>query len=169
MSERIRRTLRVAALLLTAFLVGGASTEVAVRTHAAVEHERQQRERGAAGELIALRLTTPGGEVVAQPRFIAPAGKSARLVLRATDNPHEILTFRVEVKRQKGGLISLRYDLDLPDRAVRSRGSVRLSPGVRQAVKLPQGELVATWLAVPVPSTQFDDYLEAERRRAEES
>ena len=73
--------------------------------------------------------------------------------------------------RQKSGLVFLRYELSLPDRDVHSHGSLRLRPGVRQAIPLPQGELVATVLAVPVPSAQFDDYLEDERaqRSAAES
>jgi hypothetical protein len=171
MSERLGRALRVIAVLSTAFLVGGASAEVAVRTKAAVDLERRDREQGVAGELISLKLTAPDVSVVAQPRFIAPAGKPARLVLHAPGRPDEILmSFRVEVARQTGGLVTLRYELTLPDRSVHSRGSLRLLPGVRQAIQLPQGELVATWLAMPVPSAQFDDYLEAERaRRARES
>lgn len=166
MSERLRRIFQVAVVLSAAFLVGGASAEVAVRTKAAVDHERRDREQGAAGELIALKLTAPDGSVVAQPRLIAPTGKPARLVLHAPGKPDEILmSFRVEVARQTGGLVFLRYELTLPDRSVHSRGSLRLLPGVRQAIQLPQGELIATWLAMPVPSTQFDDYIEAERTR----
>lgn len=168
MSERLRRILRVVAVISTAFIVGGASAEVAVRTRAAVNVERRDREQGTAGELIALKLTAPDGSVVAQPRLIAPAGKPARLVLHAPGRPEEILmSFRVEVARQTSGLVFLRYELTLPDRSVHSRGSLRLLPGVRQAIHLPQGELVATWLAMPVPSTQFDNYLESERARRE--
>jgi hypothetical protein len=168
MPNRVRQVIRVVTVLSSAFVVGGASAEVAVRTRAAVEHERRDRELGAAGELISLKLTTLDGAVVAEPRLIAPAGKPARLVLHAPGNPDEILmSFRVEVARQKSGMVFLRYELTLPDRALHSRGHLRLAPGVRQAIPLPQGELVATWLAVPVPSTQFDDFLEAERRAAQ--
>jgi hypothetical protein len=171
MSERLRRIIRVAAVLSSAFLVGGASAEVAVRTHAAVEAERRVRATGAAGELISLELTTPDGSIVAQPRIIAPAGKAARMVLVAPGKPDEcLMSFRVEVAHQQGGLVFLRYELTLPDRAVHSHGSLRLLPGVKQAIPLPQGELVATWLAVPVPSAQFDDFLATERAgRVEES
>lgn len=170
MVERLRRIIRVVAILSSAFLVGGASAEVAVRTHAAVEAERRDREAGVAGELISLKLTAPDGSIVAQPRLIAPAGKPARLVLHPPGRPDQFLmSFRVEVAHQ-GGLVFLRYELTLPDRAVHSHGSLRLLPGVQQAIPLPQGELVATWLAVPVPSTQFDAFLEAERGlRIEES
>jgi hypothetical protein len=163
MPERLLRTGKVVAILLTAFALGGASAEVAVRTKAAVAHERAARERGA-GELISLRLTTPDGLVVAQPRLITAAGRPARLVLHVPGNPDEVLmSFRVETARQQGGLIAIRYELTMPDRALRTQGALRLSPGVRQAISLPQGELVATFLAVPFPSAQFDDYLAAER------
>jgi hypothetical protein len=171
MRERLRRSGRVVAVLVGAFAVGGASAEVAVRTRAAVEQVKRERERGAAGELVALRLTGPDGAVVAQPRLIAPAGKPARLILHPPGRPDEILmSFRVEVARQAGGLLSVHYELSLPDHALLANGYLRLSPGVKQAIHLPQGDLVATWLAVPFPSAQFDKYLEMERaaRRAEE-
>ncbi len=164
MTGRLLRAGRVAAILSSAFLVGGASAEVAVRTHAAVQAVRQDRERGAAGELVALKLTAPDGSVVAEPRLIAPAGKPARLVLHAPGRPNEVLlSFRVEAARQTGGTIALRYELSFPDRALVTRGNLRLSPGVKQAIPLPHGQLVATWFAVPVPSDAFDAYLEAER------
>lgn len=164
MTERLLRAGRVASILASAFLVGGASAEVAVRTHAAVSAVRQERERGAAGELVALELTTPDGSVVARPRLIAPAGKPARLVLHAPGHPGEVLlSFRVETARQRSGLIALRYELSLPDQSLATHGNLRLWPGVKQAIPLPTGDLVATWLAVPVPSDAFDAYLEAQR------
>lgn len=164
MTERLLRVGRAVAILSSAFLVGGASAEVAVRTHAAVQAVRQERELGTAGELVALELTAPDGSVVAQPRLIAPAGKPARLVLHAPGRPEEVLlSFRVEAARQRGGDIALRYELSFPDRSLFTRGNLRLSPGVKQAIPLPHGELVATWLAVPVPSDAFDAYLEAAR------
>jgi hypothetical protein len=171
MRERLLRVGRVVALLSGAFAVGGASAEVAVRTHAAVERVRRERDRGAAGELVALRLTSPDGSVVAQPRLIAPTGKPARLVLHPPGRHDEILmSFRVEVARQAGGLLSVHYELYLPDQALETNGNLHLSPGVQTAIHLPHGDLVATWLAVPFPSAQFDEYLETERaaRRASE-
>jgi hypothetical protein len=172
MCDRLLRYGRVAGVLLAAFVLGGASAEVAVRTKAAVDEETRARELGAAGELISLQLTTPEGRVIAQPRLVTAAGKPARLLLHAPGSPDAILmSFRVETARQPGGLISVRYELSLPDRALRTEGRLRLFPGVRQAIPLPDGELVATWLAVPFPSAEFDDFLEAERarRRAAES
>ena len=170
MPHRLLRLGRVAGILLGAFAVGGASAEVALRTKAAVDQEARARELGAAGEVIPLRLTTPEGEVLAQPRLVTAAGRPARLLLHGPGGGDEVLlSFRVETARQQGGLISVRYELSLPDRALRTEGRLRLLPGVSQAIPLGEGELVATWLAVPFPSAEFDDYLEAERarRRAE--
>ena len=162
MARRLIRVAKVAALLSSAFLLGGTSAEVAVRARAASRLERQQR--GEAGELVALRLTRPDGSVVAQPRLIAAAGKSARLVLHAPGRPDEVkVSFKVSVARQLGDVIALDYELVLPGESVSSRGRLHLAPGVQQAIQLPQGELVATWLAVPFPSAQFDDYIRAER------
>ena len=164
MSPRLLRAGRVALLLSSAFLVGGASAEVAVRTRATVDHVRRDRELGSAGELVALQLTGPDGEVVAQPRLIAPAGKAAELVLHQPGRPGAVrVAFRVAAVRQASGRISLDYELWIPEHDVVTRGRICLAPGVKQAIPLPQGELVATWLAVPVPSAQFDEYLESER------
>jgi len=161
MAKRLVRVVKVAALLSSAFLLGGASAEVAVRAR---EAARLERHRGAAGELVALRLTRPDGSVVAQPRLIAPAGKSARLVLHAPGRPDDVkVSFRISVARQLGDVIALDYELVLPDESVFSHGHLHLAPGVRQAIHLREGELLATWLAVPFPSAEFDDYMRSER------
>ena len=158
LATRLVRVVKVAALLSSAFLLGGASAEVAVRAREAT------RQRGVAGELVALKLTRPDGSVVAQPRLIAAAGKSARLVLHPPGRPDDVkVSFRVSVARQLGDVIALDYELFLPDESVFSHGRLHLSPGVQQAIQLPDGELLATWLAVPFPSAQFDDYMKAER------
>jgi hypothetical protein len=164
MSARALKTGRIVLLLSAAFLLGGASTEVALRTHRAVERVRVERELGTAGQLVALQLTGPDGEVVARPRIIAPAGKAAELVLHDPARPGDIrVAFRVEAERSPTGDISLEYELWVPERALTTRGKVCLTPGVEQSVPLPEGDLVATWLAVPVPSAQFDAFIEAER------
>jgi len=153
-------------VLMAAFLVGAGSAEVAVRTHDAVERVRQEREIGAAGQLVQLQLTSPDGEVLARPRLIAPAGKTAELVLHDPARPDEIrLALRVEASREPSGEIALRYDLWVPDRAVSARGQVSLTPGVEHEVSLGDGTLVASLLALPVPSAAFDAYLEAESAR----
>jgi hypothetical protein len=163
MTPRAMSPFRIALILAAAFAVGGASAEVAVQTQRAVERVRTEREIGAAGELIALELTSGAGEVVARPRLIAPRGKVAELVLHDPARPGEIrVAFRVEAEREPTGEISLDYELWIPDRSVATRGKVSLTPGVEQAVQLGDGVLVATWLAIPVPSAQFDAYLEAE-------
>ena len=156
----------MAVLLLSAFLVGGASAEVAVRTHAAIARAKSDREIGAAGQLVALELTDAYGGVVARPRLIAPAGRAAELVLHEPGAPDTVrLALRVESKRQASGEIALEYALWVPGNDLSTKGRVSLVPGVVQAVELEGGTLVATWLALPVPSAAFDAYLEAEGAR----
>jgi hypothetical protein len=157
---------RIALLLVVAFLAGGGSAEVAVRTQRAMERARAEREIGSAGQLVALSLAEADGSVVARPRLIAPSGRRAELVLHDPLRPADVrLAFRVEAVREPSGEISLDYALWLPDRAVAARGKLSLTPGVEQAVKLPGSSLVATWLAVPVPSAAFDAFLEGESLR----
>jgi hypothetical protein len=163
MPERATKIGRIGLLLAAAFLVGGASTEVALRTHAAVERVRTAREIGAAGQLVSLELSSGDGAVVARPRLIAPEGKAAELVLHDPANPGAVrLAFRVEAEREPTGEISLDYAVWVPGHDVAAHGKISLTPGVEQAVALGDGRLVATWLALPVPSAQFDAYLEAE-------
>jgi len=156
---------RTAVLLMLAFLFGGGSAEVAVRTHRAIERARAEREVGGAGQLVALELTDSDGDVVARPRLIAPRGKPAELVLHDPSRPDEVrLAFRVEAVREPSGEIALRYALWLPQRALAARGKLSLTPGVEERVTLADGS-VATWLAVPVPSAAFDAFLEGEATR----
>lgn len=169
MPARLRRTSKVALLLSGAFVLGGASAEVAVRTRAAIDRVRAEREIGAAGQLVVLELTAPDGEIVARPRVIAPAGKVTELVLHDPADPDAVrLSFRVEATREPSGEIALDYALYVPERAVAERGRVSLTPGVEQQVEVGGGTLVASWLAVPVPSAAFDALMEAEaqQRRA---
>jgi hypothetical protein len=156
----------VALVLAAAFLVGAGSAEVAVRTHDAIERVRLEREVGSAGQLVQLELATADGEVLARPRLIAPAGKTAELFLHDPARPDEVrLALRVEASREPSGEISLRYALWLPDRAISTQGELSLTPGVEQALALGDGALVASVLALPVPSAAFDAYLEAEGAR----
>jgi hypothetical protein len=166
MSARLPRTTKVALLLSAAFLAGGGSAEVAVRTHAAIERVRAEREIGAAGQLVVLQLAGPDGEVIARPRVIAPAGKATELVLHDPADPYAVrLALRVEATREPDGEIALDYALYVPERAVSERGRLSLTPGVEQQVELGDGGLVASWLAVPVPSAAFDALMEAEAQR----
>ena len=156
----------IALVLTAAFLVGAGSAEVAVRTHDAIERVRQEREIGAAGQLVQLQIVSADGEVVARPRLIAPAGKVAELVLHDPARPGEVrIAFRVEATREPSGYIALRYSLWVPDRAISARGELSLTPGVEQELSLGDGTLVASFLAVPVPSAAFDAYLETEAAR----
>ncbi len=160
------RTSRIALLLAGAFLVGGGSAEVAVRTHAAIERVRHEREIGSAGQLVMLQLSSTAGEVLARPRIIAPAGRSAEVVLHDPADPSAVrVAFRVSAVREPTGEIALDYQLWVPERAVSARGRLSLTPGVEQAMRLEGGDLVASWLAVPVPSAAFDALLEGEAMR----
>ncbi len=166
MSVRLRRRSKVALLLVSAFLVGSGSAEVAVRTHAALERVRAEREIGAAGQLVVLQLSGPDGEVIARPRVIAQAGKATEVVLHDAGDPGAVrLAFRVQATREPSGEITLAYALYVPERAVSHRGRLSLTPGVEQQVEIGDGALVASWLAVPVPSAAFDALLEAEAQR----
>lgn len=166
MLERLLRRGKIAFLLAGAFLFGGGSAEVAVRTHAAIERVRHGREIGSAGQLVVLELSAPGGEVIARPRIIAPVGKAAHLVLHDPADPGSVrLAFRVEAVREASGDIGLAYALWVPDRAISERGRLSLTPGVEQAIEIGDGTLVASWLAVPVPSAAFDALMEAEAAR----
>lgn len=157
---------RFAALLLLAFAFGGGSAEVAVRTQQALEKARAEREIGSAGQLVSLELTDADGDLVAHPRLICPAGKTAELVLHDPLDPEDVrLTFRVAATREPSGEIGLDWTLWVPERAVATSGRLSLTPGVEQAVQLGDGALLATWLAVPVPSAAFDAFLEAEQAR----
>jgi hypothetical protein len=166
MLPRILEVARVGGLLACAFAVGGASAEVAVRTHGAIERARAEREVGAAGQLVALELKDAGGAVVARPKLIAPTGKAAEGVLREPGDPDLVrLAFRIEAVREADGDIALDYALWVPGRDVTARGRVSLTPGVEQAVEIGDGALVASWLAIPVPSAALDAFLEGESAR----
>lgn len=163
--DRLAR-LRVPALLAAAFLLGGATTEVALRTRDAVDRVRADRALGSAGHLVSLEVTELGGEAIASPRVIAPSGRSAELVLRDPVHPEQVrLAARIEAERDATGDVALDYSIWVPDRAVSAQGTIALTPGVEQSIRLGDGTLVATWLAVPVPSAAFDAWLEAEREQ----
>jgi hypothetical protein len=166
MPARLLRVSKIALLLSLAFVVGGGSAEVAVQTHAAIERVRQDREIGSAGQLVVLEIAAPDGEVIARPRIIAPVGKAAEIVLHDPAAPHEVrLAFRVEAGRDPSGDISLDFTVSLPRQAISERGTLSLTPGVEHAIPLGDGTLVASWLAVPVPSAAFDALMEAEAAR----
>jgi len=164
MAFRVPRSLRIAALLSSAFILGGSSAEVAMRTHHALERAKAEREVGSAGQLVELSLTDGEGHVVAKPRFIAPVGRPSELVLHDPTNPDRVrLWLRVEASREATGEIALDYTLKIPGKELSLTGKLRLTPGVQEAVDLEEdGAIVATWFALPVPSPAFDAYLEAE-------
>ena len=166
MLARPPRPRSVALVITAAFLLGAGSAEVAVRTHEAIERVRQEREVGAAGQLLQLEITSPDGEVLARPRLIAPTGKAAELVLHDPARPDTVrLALRLEAVREPSGDVVLDYTLWLPERAIATKGKLSLTPGVEQELELGDGALVASFLAIPIPSAAFDAYLEAERAR----
>ena len=115
---------------------------------------------------MALSLTDEHGEVVARPRLICPVGKKAELFLHDPLHPQDVkIAFRVEATREPSGDISLDYTLWVPERAIATSGKLSLTPGVEQAVQVGGGTLIATWMALPVPSAAFDAFLEAEQAR----
>ena len=137
-----------------------------MRTHHAHRAGPPGARVGSAGQLVQLQLASADGEVLARPRLIAQAGKRAELVLHHPARPGEIrLAFRVEAIREPSGYIALRYSLWVPERAISARGELSLTPGVEQELSLGDGALVASFLAVPVPSAAFDAYLETEAAR----
>lgn len=163
MLPRAWKVARVGLMLTSAFLVGGASAEVAVRTHGAISRARAEREQGSAGQLVALELRDPTGEILARPRIIAPAGRAAEVVLHEPGDPGTVrVAFRVEAVREATGDIALVYALWVPGHDVKASGTMQLTPGVEQQIALADGALVAKWLAVPVPSAALDAYLEGE-------
>lgn len=163
MLARPLRPRSVALIITAAFLVGAGSAEVAVRTHTAIERVRQEREVGSAGQLVQLEISAPGGEVLARPRLIAPVGKTAEVVLHDPAHPDAVrIALRVGAVREPSGEIALDYAVWMPQRAIAAKGKVSLTPGVEQEMDLGEGVLVASFLAIPVPSAAFDAYLEAE-------
>ncbi len=160
------KPLRFAAVLALAFAFGGGSAEVAVRTHQALEKAKAERDIGSAGQLVSLALTDERGEVVARPRLICPVGKKAELFLHDPLDPQDVkIAFRVAATREPSGDISLDYTLWVPEKAIATSGKLSLTPGVEHAVQVGGGTLVATWMALPVPSAAFDAFLEAEQAR----
>ncbi len=152
----------VTAVLLLAFLFGGSSAEVAVQTKRAIDRARAAREEGSAGELVALEIHRDG-ELLARPRLIATPGRATHLVLRDPQDPGLVrLALRVETTREPTGDLCLDYELTLPGDDVVAIGRVSMTDGVEQAVDLGD-RLTARLITLPVPSSAFDAFLEAER------
>ncbi len=159
------RPARISLVMVSAFLVGAGSAEVAVRARDAVDRERHDREIGGAGQLVLLQIASPDGEIFARPRLIAPAGKTTHVVLHDPANPSEVkLALKLEAARDASGSIALEYSLWVPERSVSATGKLSLTPGVEHAMPI-GGELVASIVAVPVPSAAFDAFLESESAR----
>jgi hypothetical protein len=158
---------RAAGIVLLAFLLGGSSAEVAVQTHRALA--RPAPEAGSAGDLVALEVRGDDGEVLARPRLIATPGRPAHLVVRDPMDPLRVrLELRVEAVRDISGEVSLDYELTMPGEELSCRGRLATTPGVEHALDVGDRPLTATLLTLPVPSAEFEAFLESERaaRRA---
>ncbi len=159
------RLTKTAATLVLAFLLGGSSAEMALKTRRALErHRAAADEEGSAGELVSFEIHDPEGRIVARPRLIATPGRVSEVLLRDPEHPEDVrLDLRVETERQPSGDLLVTYALALPSEQVLTRGRVTVTPGVEQEVELGDYPLVATLFTVPVPSAAFDAYLDAER------
>ena len=154
------RRRRLTLLLIAAFCLGGSSAELAVRAARSIS---KRNDVGSAGHLVEVTLRTSEGEIIASPRVIAPPGKPARLLLRDPRNPSSaVLLMKVEATREPGGDVGLAYELAVPARDLDASGKVSLEPGEEARLDLRRDDVEATVLAIPVPSSAFDAYLEAE-------
>jgi hypothetical protein len=160
------KTTRTLAVLLLAFLFGGSSAEVAVKTKRALDrHRPTSEEEGSAGELVALEIQRPDGEVVARPRLIATPGRSARLELRDPEHPGAVrLALRIQTSRDPSGDVELAWELSMPGEALACSGRVSMAPGVERPLDLGGHPLSAVVMTLPVPSAAFDAYLDADRQ-----
>jgi hypothetical protein len=158
------KTLRVAAILAVAFLVGAASAEgiVQVRTDRAAAASARD---GSIGEFISFEVRSDDGTIVAKSRLVSPEGKlSSVTVLDPADRASVRMLLKVSTSREASGSVCVNYALQIPELALSRSGRVWVKPGVEST--LPIGpDLVAVFTAVPVPSKAFDKLIESERAR----
>jgi len=153
---------RIAAILMLAFLFGGSSAEVAVQTKRAIDRARVTAEEGSAGELVAFEIHRDG-ELLATPRVIATPGRATQLVLRDPQDPGLVrLALRLETTREPTGDLSVDYEITVPADDVVAVGRVSATHGVEQPLDLGE-RITAKLLTLPVPSSAFDAYIEAEK------
>ncbi len=156
------KTLRVAGILVAAFLVGAASAEVTVR--ATWPRPERAPEEEPVGDLVAFELRSEG-VTIARSRLVSPAGKEAELVLRDPLDPDAVrLVLRVSTAREASGSVRVDYALRVPALDLVTSGRVSVRPGVEQVVALGP-DLTALLVTLPVPSRAFDAWIEAERAR----
>jgi len=160
------KTLRVIAILASAFLVGAGSAEAVFRSGVgrASPDTAATRPEGSLGELVSFEVRSEGG-TIARSRLVSPDGKKASVVLRDPTDPTSVrMVLQVSTARSASGNVCVNYDVRIPELDLVRSGRVWVRPGVEQA--LPIGhDLVAVFTAVAVPSKAFDELLEAERAR----
>ena len=168
MLPRVSKVARLGLLILSAFLVGGASAE-AVRTHGAIPARAPSASSAPPASWSPSSYVT---RAASSWRALgsAPAGKAAEVVLHEPGDPGTVrVAFRVEAVRDATGDIALAYALWVPGHDVKTSGTMQLTPGVEREIALADGALVARWLAVPVPSAALDAYLEGEAAQRQSS
>jgi hypothetical protein len=158
------KTLRVAAILAVAFLVGAVSAEGIVRVRTARAAEASARD-GSIGEFISFEVRSDDGTVVAKSRLVSPEGKLASVTVLDPADPASVrMLLKVSTFREASGSVRVNYALQIPELALSRSGRVWVKPGVEST--LPIGpDLVAVFTAVPVPSKAFDKLIESERAR----
>jgi hypothetical protein len=159
------KTLRVIAILATAFLVGAGSAEAVFRSGVGrASPDTATRPEGSLGEMVSFEVRSEGA-TIARSRLVSPDGKKASVVLRDPADPASVrMVLQVSTARGASGNVCVNYDVRIPELDLVRSGRVWVQPGVEQA--LPIGhDLVAVFTAVPVPSKAFDEWIKAERAR----
>jgi hypothetical protein len=159
------KTLRVIAILASAFLVGAGSAEAVFRSGVGrASPDTATRPDGSLGEMVSFEVRSEGA-TIARSRLVSPDGKKASVVLRDPADPASVrMILQVSTARGASGNVCVNYDVRIPELDLVRSGRVWVQPGVEQA--LPIGhDLVAVFTAVPVPSKAFDEWIKAERAR----
>lgn len=160
------KTLRVIAIIASAFLVGAGSAEVAFQSGVgAGARPGDARSDGTLGEMISFEVRSDEGTTIARSRLVSPEGKAASVVVHDPADPAAVrMILRVSTARSASGNVCVNYAVRIPELDVVRSGRVWVQPGVEQA--LPIGhDLVAVFTAVPVPSKAFDEWVRSERAR----
>jgi hypothetical protein len=159
------KTLRVIAILASAFLAGAGSAEMAFRSGVGRgSGSGVAKAEGSVGEMVSFEVRSEGA-TIARSRLVSPDGKKASVVLRDPSDPTTVrMILQVSTARGASGNVCVNYAVQIPELDVVRSGRVWVQPGVEQA--LPIGhDLVAVFTAMPVPSKAFDDWIRAERAR----
>lgn len=131
-------------------------------------------ERGAAGErpavktgvedtlFFALSIADEQGTVLAEPKLLGMCGVPLEMTL-ATPGRLEVprLSLLLEPEWKKDGSYEIAFELTIPGRLDKGKGTMRLRPGEEKSAQLsyPGGFFEVQLAAFTVPSQAFDLYL----------